>query len=139
MGLFDMFKGDAEQALTPKLTFAASMIYMVGVDGQIEEEEIGQLISAIGGDRALLENALKYVRKTPVDAFLQKAPASLSKEQRLFVLTNLCDSLLSDGSAAPQEQALFGRFMSAFEVSEESFRPQFEVIALKNNRNVLGA
>lgn len=138
MGLFDMFKGDAAQALTPKLAFASSMIYMMASDGQIEEEEIGQLVAAIGGDRTLLDSALKYVRKTPIDAFFAQAPATLSAPQRLFVLTNLCDSLLADGSAAPAEQALFGRFLAAFEVSENTFRPYFEVIALKNNRSVLG-
>lgn len=139
MGLFDMFKGDAAQALTPKLAFASAMVYMMAADGQFEEEEIGQLVAATGGDRPLLDTALKYVRKTPLEAFLAQVPAALSAPQRLFVLTNLCDSLLADGSAAAAEQALFGRFLSAFDVSEEAFRPYFEVIALKNNRGVLGA
>lgn len=139
MGLFDMFKGDTVQAMTPKLAFASALIYMMAADGQIEEEEIGQLVSAIGGDRALLDNALKYVRKNNIDTFLQQAAPALSEPQKLCVLANLCDSLLSDGSAAPAEQALFGRFLAAFAITEERFRPYFEVIALKNDRSVFGS
>lgn len=138
MGLFDMFKGDAAQEMTPKLAFASALIYMMSSDGQVEEEEIGQLISALGGDRPLLDAAFKYVRKNNVDAFLQQAAPVLSEPQKLCVLTNLCDSLLADGSAAQAEQALFGRFLAAFAISEERFRPYFEVIALKNDRSVFG-
>lgn len=139
MGLFDVFKGDSAQAVTPKLAFAASLIYMMSSDGQIEEQEIGQLVSAIGGDRATLDNALKYVRKNRVDAFLAQAAPLLSEPQKLCILSNLCDSLLSDGNAAPAEQMLFNQFMTAFGVSEERFRPCFEVIAMKNDRSVFGA
>lgn len=138
MGLFDVFKGDSAQAMTPKLAFAASLIYMMSVDGQIEEEEIGQLISAIGGDRATLDNALKYVRKNKVDAFLEQVPLVLSEPQKLCALTNLCDSLLADGNAAQAEQVLFNKFLTAFGVSEERFRPYFDVIAMKNDRSVFG-
>lgn len=139
MGLFDVFKGDSAQAMTPKLAFAASLIYMMSADGQIEEEEIGQLVSAIGGDRATLDNALKFVRKNRVDAFLVQAAPVLSEPQKLCILTNLCDSLLADGNAAPTEQVLFNQFMSAFGVSDAHFRPCFEVIAMKNDRSVFGA
>lgn len=139
MGLFDVFKGDSAQAMTPKLAFAASLIYMMSSDGQIEEQEIGQLVSAIGGDRPTLDNALKYVRKNRVEAFLPQAAPILSEPQKLCILSNLCDSLLADGSAAPAEQMLFNQFMSAFGVSEERFRPCFEVIAMKNDRSVFGA
>lgn len=138
MGLFDVFKGDSAQAMTPKLAFTASLIYMMTVDGQIEEEEIGQLTSAIGGDRAALDNALKYVRKNKFEAFLVQAAPVLSDPQKLCTLTNLCDSLLSDGNAAPAEQVLFGKFLTAFGFSEDRFKPYFEVIALKNDRSVLG-
>ena len=136
MGLFDMFKGDAAQTVTPKIALWASLLYMMSADGDVEQEEIGQLVSVLGGDRAALDNALKYVRKTGLDTFLQTVPAILSEPQKRCILINLCDSLLADGAAAPQEQALFGRFMTAFGFSEEAFRPYFETIALKNDKSV---
>ncbi|MEY4978559.1 MAG: hypothetical protein RLZZ352_829 [Pseudomonadota bacterium] len=136
MGLFDMFKGDAAQAMTPKMALGASLLYMMSADGNVEQEEIGQLVSVLGGDRAALDNALKYVRKTSLDTFLQTVPATLSEPQKRAILINLCDSLLADGSAASQEQALFARFMTAMGFSEEAFRPHFETIALKNDKSV---
>jgi len=45
--------------------------------------------------------------------------------------------LLADGVAAPQEQALFSRFMSAYGVSEQSLEPYAMGISVKNNRKVL--
>ena len=74
MGLFDVFKGDSAQAMTPKMALGASLLYMMSADGNVEQEEIGQLVSVLGGDRAALDNALKYVRKSNVDTFLQTAP-----------------------------------------------------------------
>ena len=138
MGLFDMFKGDAAPALTPKLAFATALLYMMSADGEIEQEEIGQLVSVIGGDRALLDDAVKFTRKVTLDQYLTQAPGQLNEAQKLCILVNLCDSLLSDGSAAPQEQALFGRFLQAFGVPEAQFAPHFQVIAIKNDRSVFG-
>jgi hypothetical protein len=73
-----------------------------------------------------------------VEVFLDQATTVLSEPQKLCTLTNLCDSLLADGNAAPAEQVLFGKFMTAFGVSEERFRPYFDVIAMKNDRSVFG-
>ena len=137
MGLFDMFKGDAAPPLTPKLAFASALLYMMSADGEIEQEEIGQLIGVIGGDRALLDDAVKYTRKVPLDQYLAQAPGQMNEAQKLCVLINLCDSLLADGSAAPQEQALFGRFLHSFGLTEEQFTPHFQVISIKNDRSVL--
>jgi len=136
MGLFDMFKGSANEEMTPKLAFGAALLYMMSADGQIEEEEVGQLISALGGDRGTLDAALKYARKNTVDAFLPQAAAVLSEAQKLCILTNLADSLLADGHAAAAEQALFNRFLNGFGIAEEQFRPYFEVIVVKNDRSV---
>jgi len=49
------------------MALAAGLLYMIASDGQIEEEEIGQLQSVVGGDRALLEGALKYLRGVPFE------------------------------------------------------------------------
>lgn len=94
--------------------------------------------SVVGGDRAMLEGALKYLRAVPFDQYLQAVPAVLNDAQRLCLLVNACDSLLADGVAAPQEQAMFGRLLSALGMSEEQFGPYFQTIAIKNNRSVFG-
>jgi len=147
MGLFDMFKED-NQEMTPHFAFAASLIYMIGADGTVAPEEVGQLLSVLGGEdsdgvigvgannQQLLDRAFKYYQKTPVDTFLSEVTPILTDAQKMCMLTNLLDSSLSDGTAAPEEQELFNKFLQAFDISEERFKPFFDVIALKNERSV---
>ena len=115
----------------------------------MDNEEIGHLLSVLGGqddgrgtigvgaqNQALLDSALKYRRKNSVETFLQEAAPLLTDAQKMCMLVNLIDSSLADGQPEPEEQVLFGKFLTAFGISEERFRPFFEVIVLKNDRSV---
>jgi uncharacterized tellurite resistance protein B-like protein len=147
MGLFDMFKGDSEE-MTPHLAFATSLIYMIGADGHIANEEVGQLLAVLGGEekggvigvgqnnRQLLDRGQKYYQNHSVDEFLAEASPKLTDAQKMCILTNLLDSSLADGQPAPSEQEVFQKFLQAFEISESRFQPFFDVIALKNDRSV---
>ena len=149
MGLFDMFKSDAGDKMTPHLAFATSLIYIMGADGEMDAEEVGHLLSVLGGqdngsgsigvgaqNQALLDSAVKYRRKNSVETFLAEAAPLLSDAQKMCILTNLIDSSLADGQPEPEEQQMFGKFLQAFGITEERFRPFFEVIVLKNDRAV---
>jgi uncharacterized tellurite resistance protein B-like protein len=148
MGLFDMFKGDKGEGMTPHLAFATGLIYMMASDGEIDNEEVGHLLSVLGGEskggvigvgaqnRELLRKAQEYVRKHTPDQFIQEAAPLLSDAQKMCILTNLVDSSLADGEAEPEEQVLFGKFLQGFGISEGRFRPFFEVLVLKNDRSV---
>ena len=147
MGLFDMFKGDTEEK-TPHFAFATSLVYMIGADGKVENEEVGQLLAVLSGEESggsigvgaqnqrLLDRAFKYQQNTPVDTFLAEVTPILTDAQRMCILANILDSSLSDGTAAPEEQELFQKFLEAFGISEERFKPFFDVIVLKNDRLV---
>lgn len=149
MGLFDMFKSDSSAKMSPHLAFATALLYMMSADGEMDNEEIGHLLSVLGGQddgqgaigvgaqsQELLDSALKYRRKNPLDTFLQEAAPLLTDAQKMCILVNLIDSSLVDGQPEPEEQALFGKFLTAFGISEDRFRPFFEVIVLKNDRQV---
>ena len=147
MGLFDVFKGDSGE-VTPQFAFVTSLIYMIGADGKVENEEVGQLLAVLGGEdsggaigvgaqnQKLLDRAFKYQQNTPIDTFLTEVTPILTDAQKMCILTNILDSSLSDGSAAPEEQVLFGQFLQAFDISEERFKPFFDVLVLKNDRTV---
>jgi uncharacterized tellurite resistance protein B-like protein len=111
MGLFDMFKTEPPK-LTPKLALATGLLFMMAADGQIEEEEIGHLQSVLGSDEQLIQSAIKYLRAVPYDQFLTEANALLNPQQKLCVLVNMADSLLSDGRAAPSEQNAFNKALA---------------------------
>ena len=148
MGLFDMFKSDEGREMTPHLAFATSLVYVMGADNEMDPEEIGHLLAVLGGssqggsigvganNRALLDQAMRIVRTKPVDQFLEEATPILTDAQRLCILANLVDSALADGQPEREEQELIGTFQRAFGISDERFRPFFEVIAFKNDRAV---
>lgn len=135
MGLFDRFKSDQGQKMTPHLAFATCLIYVMGADGEMDNEEIGHLLSVLGGakegnsigvganNRALLDQAVRIARTKPIDQFLTEATPLLSDAQRMSILLNLVDSAMSDGQAEPEEQALIGRIQTAFGITDERFSP----------------
>ena len=125
--------------LTPPLVLAASLLYMMAADGDIDEAESSQLQSVLGDNKELLSCAISYVQSVPLDQFLKEAPEGLSAPDKLCILTNVCDSLLSDGSAADAELELFARLRTGFQISEDVFAPYYQAIALKNDKSVLGA
>jgi len=135
MGLFDAFKS-APPALTPRLSLAVGLLFMMAADGQVEEEEVGQLRSVVGGDQELIQTAVKYLRSVKYEQFLIDAASLLNEDQKLCLLINMADSLLSDGRAELSEQQTFSKALAQFGLSEDAFKPHFETIALKNNRAI---
>ncbi|MBF0143942.1 MAG: TerB family tellurite resistance protein [Magnetococcales bacterium] len=148
MGLFDMFKSDSGDKMTPHLAFATALIYCMGADGEMDNEEVGHLLSVLGGaseggtigvganNRALLDAAVKYVRRNPPEKFLEEAAPLLTDAQRMCILVNMIDSALSDGQPEPEEQVLIAKFQKAFGINDERFQPFFEVIVMKHDRSV---
>ena len=142
-------KAKVDTKMNPQLAFVVSILYMIASDGVIQNEEIGQLLAVLGGEEGpdgqmtvgdknerLLRSAQAYVEKHDVHQFLEETTPLLNDVQKMSILVNICDSLLSDGKAEAPEQKLFGAFMKSFGISEERFQPFFEVLILKNDRTV---
>lgn len=130
--------GGEQIFLTPYLALACSLLYMMAVDGELEEQESSQLQAVLGGDQAVLSYALRYVQSVPVEQFFTTASELLSVKDKWCILTNVCDALLADGHADRTELALFARMSSAFGVRESQFEPYFKILALKNDKSILG-
>ena len=124
--------------LTPRIAFAAAMIYMINADGRIEPEEIRRLVIAVHDDRALLEVATRYTKFNTVDQFIKDSATLLDHDQQLSILVNLYDAILANGEALPQELELFEQFMERFGFNEVEFEPYFQSIAVKNNKALFG-
>lgn len=149
MGLFDMFKSDTGDKMTPHLAFTTSLIYMMSADGEMDSEEVGHLLSVLGGqddgkgtigvgaqNQALLDASMKYRRKNSLDTFLAEAAPLLTDAQKMCIMINLIDSSLADGQPEREEQEMFAKFLKAFGITEARFQPFFEVIMLKADRTV---
>jgi len=124
--------------LTPYLTLACALLYMVASDGELDAAESSHLQSVLGGDAEVLRYGVHYVQTLSFDGFLIDAPELLSMKDKWCILANVCDALLSDGQADSAELAQFGRLKRAFGVDDKQFEPFFKILALKNDKSVLG-
>lgn len=122
----------AQGAVSNHLALAACIVYMMASDGNIGTEEIGRLQAAIGEYPGLQSVALKYVLKVKNAQFLKEVVPGLGDEIKLLILTNVCDTLLSDGVVEPAEKKLFASMLTAFGYSEKTFRTYYETLHIKN-------
>lgn len=138
--MFGMFKTQAPALdLTPRNCLVASLLYCMASDGEMDQEEIGHLLSVMGprASREALDTALRYCRATPVEQFAAAAAARLSPEQKLCIVLNMIDSAMSDGQAEAQEQTLVMNMVRAFGLTEAELEPHFRSLTAKNDRAVL--
>ena len=130
---------DARVQLTPLIALIASIIYMMIADGEVSDSESSQLQSVIGDNDEALHRALRYVESTPQEEFLKELPSVVFGNDKLCILLNVCDSIMSDGELSSLEWDLFQNFLAALGYSEKSFKPYFGAISIKNKRSVLGS
>ncbi len=123
---------DERQPMTSHLALASALLYMLTSDGSIGVQEIGQLESVIGEFDGLQKVALHYVRTVKMKAFLDEATAVLKPEQKLYILINVCDSMLADGEIANIEDKLFLSMLHSFGYNEASFARFHQVLETKN-------
>jgi uncharacterized membrane protein YebE (DUF533 family) len=138
--MFNLFKSQAPAFdLTPRNCLVAALLYCMASDGEMDEEEVGHLLSVMGprASREALNAALRYCRATPAEAFATEAGAKLRPEQKLCILLNVIDSAMSDGEAEPQEQQLVMGFMQSWGLSQADLEPHFRTLSAKNDRAVL--
>jgi uncharacterized tellurite resistance protein B-like protein len=130
--------GGEQIHLTPYLALACALLYMVASDGELDAAESSHLQSVLGGDAEVLRYGVHYVQTLSFDGFLIDAPELLSSKDKWCILANVCDALLSDGQADSAELAQFSRLKQAFGVADKQFEPLFKILALKNDKSILG-
>ncbi|WP_270934120.1 TerB family tellurite resistance protein [Falsiroseomonas oryzae] len=138
--MFNLFKSQAPAFdLTPRNCLVASLLYCMASDGEMDEEEVGHLLSVMGPNatREALNTALRFCRATPAEQFAQQAAQRLRPDQKLCIVLNMIDSAMSDGEAEPQEQQLVMGFIRTFGLSEAELEPHFRTLTAKNDRAVL--
>lgn len=119
--------------LTPPMALVASLLYMMSADGSMGEEEIGRLNAVVGSSQALLKASLQYVSRVRAPQFLEAAALLLDEQQRLCVLLNACDTMMSDRRVATGERSLFLRMQAAFGFDGKSFDVYLNILHLKND------
>jgi hypothetical protein len=148
MGLFDNLKKPKEGEMTPIKAVAISMAYIIGSDGEIGPEEVGQLLSMLGGkstssgivvggqSKGFVEECFSYAKVNDVVEFIKASDTVLTDSMKMYVLMNQIDSSLSDGNPDKLEQELIGKFVSGWSIDQTRLIPVFEIISFKNDRTV---
>ena len=137
MGAGDIAISEAIK-LSPPLVLSACLLYIMAADGKIQDQESSQLQQVIGGNDGLLAHALAYVKAFPVEKFLEDAPAVLSQQDKLCIMANVCDSMLSDGNTDKKELEIFDTFREAFDLTKSEINLIIEAITLKNDKDIFG-
>ncbi|NCW78920.1 MAG: hypothetical protein EBV64_13385 [Oxalobacteraceae bacterium] len=123
----------AAGAITPPMALLVSLLYMMSADGSMSEEEIGRLNAVGSVSPTLLKASLRYVGQINAAKFLSSVTSMLNERQRLCILLNACDTMMSDRVVANAEHQLFRRMVAAFELDPKSIGGYLNVIGLKND------
>jgi hypothetical protein len=129
----------APDALTPHLTLAIALLYVASSESAALEAQRRQFLTVLGEDEAVLRLAATYVQSVAIEQFLQAAPRLLSTQEKLCVLVNVCDVLLTTSPSDPVKLVLFERMLQAFGLSTDAFAPYYKTLVLKHDSLVLGA
>lgn len=119
-------------SMTPHLALAASVLYMMTADGNIDKHEIGRLETLVAEFEGLQKLAVTYVKETKRERFIQEAAYALTTEQKEFILLNVYDTMTSDGVIAVTEDKIFAALLAAFEVAASGFSSHLKVLEDKN-------
>ncbi|HYG49884.1 MAG TPA: hypothetical protein VD905_03230 [Flavobacteriales bacterium] len=139
-----------DQAITPKMAFICSMLYVVAADGEVDAQEIGNLLRVVGASNVdgnlvvggenpeLFKTCFTFVKKHSSDEFIDLVTTQniLSHKQKMFILANMLDSILSDRELKQHERQLVTVFQEKFGISNQEFKPVYEVILFKNNKTL---
>ena len=123
----------AAGAITPPMALLVSLLYMMSADGEMSKEEIGRLNAVGSVSPTLLKASLRYVGQVNSAKFLASVAGMLNERQRLCILLNACDTMMSDRVVANAEHQLFKRMVAAFELDPKNIGGYLNVIGLKND------
>jgi uncharacterized tellurite resistance protein B-like protein len=128
----------ASVKLTPPLALTIAIMFIIASDGHLDEAESSQIQSVIGQNEELLRFASQYVRVVPLKVFLARVAQGLSGRDKICILSNVCDAILSDGHVHAGEEKTFQLLLAAFGVSKKEFLSHTITLQLKNDLSVLG-
>lgn len=136
MGLFDNFGGTQIQ-LTPRIALVAAMVYISAADGDLDDNEAGDILRVVP-DRQTLDLALQFAKRNPYQVFLDQAARMLSPQQKLATIVNCADLAMGDGYLAQEEQQRLMAMAQYFQIPDAHLHPYIQTLMVKNNLTVFG-
>ena len=122
--------------LTPPMVLASALMYLMLAEGEIGAAD--GVATSSEFVTPLLQSTKAYVHAVPFERFLQDAPGLLTVKERLSVLVNVCDGMISDGNIHEAEKKIFDQLTIAFGIKPQALETFLEAITAKNNKAALG-
>ncbi len=133
-----------DKPMTALFALAVSLAFMIQADKKTSVQEragwmtvFGQLVETGTLSKGQLETmtqaAFSRAAGTELSEFLEQVTPMLSYSQKVSVLINLYDIMLTDGTIKEGERTMFRDFHQAFEINETTLRTIREFLTLKND------
>lgn len=119
------------------LGLAAALVHsLMAPDGSVTEQDVDRLRGVIGQYQGLLQYALQQAPKVDPQHMFETLANALNGEQKLFVLTNVLDTMLKDGEVeAPEKKSIFQSMRSVLGFTENAFKPFVLALKIKGTKS----
>jgi uncharacterized tellurite resistance protein B-like protein len=135
MGLFDRLSGTKVE-LNPKSAMYLAAITMIGVDGEIEDEEMNDLYKLVRGDDKNFDVALKLYKAKEIRECIPLIATCLNEKQKIATICILLDIAMADGILVGNEEKLMQEYITAFGIKDDIINDIVDVISLKNDPTI---
>ena len=134
MGIFDKLGGKSELNLTSQGALLLASFTMIGIDGDIDDDEVAIVQRIDRGNRSNTdwENALKLWRKKSIIECIELVSNTLDKNEQVTVMANLIDIAMADGVLEGDEKNLLEKYIESFDVDIATIESIVDVISIKN-------
>jgi tellurite resistance protein len=146
MGLFDKVfatQSQVQDALTPAEAFAAITLAATASDGDISDEEVRNISSALSRIKLfrnypsdvmnrMFDDLLGILKRDGIDNLFNIAKESLSPELREAAFAVATDLVLADGVVTQEEKEFLNDLYHALSISSDIATQIVEVMLIKN-------
>ena len=136
MGLFGKLSGSQEITLTPQSGLLVAALTMVGIDGDIDDDEVA-IIRRLDGRKSTpdWEVALKAWKMKSAEECVELVANTLNEKQQLITIANLVDIAMADGMLAGEEEILLEAYVDAFDIPISEIEKIVNIISIKNDKS----
>ena len=134
MGLFDKLGGGGDIKLSPQGAFLLSAMTMIGIDGDIDDDEVAILQRMDRQNKSAKDwnDAFKIWQKKSITDCIEIVTKSIGENEKNTVITNLIDIAMADGILDGDEKILLEKYVEALNIDTNYIETAVDVISIKN-------
>jgi len=134
MGLLDKLGVGGEIKLSSQGAFLLAALTMIGIDGDIDDDEIAIIQRMDRGNKKANDwnDALKVWKKKTTSECVEIVVNTLDKHEKITTMANLIDIAMADAILDGDEKILLETYIEKFDINSSIIESIVEVISVKN-------